>query len=141
MIRSLLGSAWPFFLRISSTANVLESLVPQGTQVYLPAYLHHRDPRYFPGATEEFIPDRWIGPDYKINQTAFFPFSYGPANCVGRQLARREMLMIASILIQKFDMSFAPGFNDSAWPNTFRDYFIVSRGPLLVTLRGRQSFT
>lgn len=117
--------------------NVRDSIIPKGTQVLLPQGLYHRDPRYFPRSPNRFIPERWLDPEENTNAAAFFPFSYGPANCVGRQLARREMLMVASLLIQRFDMSFAKGFDWAAWPGTLRDYFVAERGPLLVVLRSR----
>ena len=47
--------------------------------------------------------------------------------------------MVVSALVQKFDFSFAEGFDWRAWPRSLLDYFVLSRGPLLVTLRKRQA--
>ncbi|EKM52485.1 uncharacterized protein PHACADRAFT_198544 [Phanerochaete carnosa HHB-10118-sp] len=114
-------------------------VIPEGTQIYLPPYVYHRNPCYWPGATDDFVPERWLEPAAQQNFAAFVPFSYGPANCVGKNLARREMTMVVSLLVQKFEFTFADGFDWQAWPDTLRDYFILTRGPLLVTLRERQA--
>ncbi|KAI1790041.1 cytochrome P450 [Ganoderma leucocontextum] len=120
--------------------------VPPGTQVYIPPYSIHRDARYFSPSPECFLPSRWLpgAPQsecsqggFGLNRNAFIPFSHGPANCVGRHLARMEMKMVMSVLIQKFDLQFAEGFDSDGWCNMIKDYLVTSRGPLLVTLTPR----
>ncbi|KAK7680564.1 hypothetical protein QCA50_016346 [Cerrena zonata] len=111
---------------------VAGSAIPEGTQIYVPPYSLHRDPRYFSPNPETFIPERWLESDKTMNTLAFIPFSYGPANCVGRQMAKQEMLMFASVLLQNFTFSFAKGFDSDDWPNQMHDYFVTTRGPLLL---------
>ncbi|KAG6836962.1 hypothetical protein H0H93_000354 [Arthromyces matolae] len=115
--------------------------IPEGTQVYIPPYSIHRNSKYFAPRSDEFEPERWLSgtedPNYTLNTNAFIPFSYGPANCVGRNLARREMLMVASAIIHKFDLSFENGFNSESWINGLHDYFVTQRGPLMVKLSHR----
>ncbi|KAK7444524.1 hypothetical protein VKT23_008875 [Stygiomarasmius scandens] len=120
----------------SSDGRVLAGhFVPPGTQVYVPPYSLHRDPRYF-SSPNEFLPERWLDPTTS-NVAAFIPFSYGPANCVGKVLARQEMFMVTSTLLQKFYFSFAKGFRLESWPENLRDHFVTTRGPLLVNIRTR----
>ena len=118
----------------------LYSFLPPGTQVYVPPYAIHRDPRYFSPSPDDFIPSRWLADNDlggSVNRLAFIPFSYGPANCVGRQLAWMEMRMVISAMVQKFDMAFAEGFDQDGWLGTLEDHFISTRGPLMVKLTAR----
>ncbi|KAF8069222.1 cytochrome P450 [Lyophyllum atratum] len=109
--------------------------IPEGTQVYIPPYSMHHNPEYFSPKTDEFVPERWLSgrtdQNQKFNVNAFIPFSFGPANCVGRNLARREMMMVASAIIQKFDLRYADGFDGSSWEEDLHDHFLTRRGPLL----------
>ncbi|CAL1711925.1 unnamed protein product [Somion occarium] len=119
--------------------------IPEGTQVYVPPYSMHRDPRYFSPEPESFIPDRWLSAssfDKASSEKAFIPFSYGPANCVGRQMAKNEMLMFASVLLQHFTFQFAPGFGGreaEKWPERRLDYLVTTRAPLLVRAKPRNT--
>ncbi|KAG5638947.1 hypothetical protein H0H81_008447 [Sphagnurus paluster] len=116
--------------------------IPAGTQVYTPIYSIHRNPEYFSPQTDEFVPERWLASgrddaDQTLNLNAFIPFSYGQANCVGRNLARREMMMVASAVIHKFDIRFADGFKPEAWVDQLHDHFVTTRGalPVILSLR------
>ena len=109
--------------------------------MYTPAYSLHRNPDYFFPHPDKFLPERWL-PDSKFEKhdtSAFIPFSLGPANCVGQKFAKREMLMVLSALFKTFDMRFADGFDSEGWPTGMQDFFVVSRGPLLVNLAPRES--
>lgn len=106
-------------------------VIPAGTQIYVPPYTLHRDPRYFPLSPDKFIPERWLD-DKELDTTAFIPFSYGPANCVGRRLAKQELLMVTSTLLQRFTLSLADGYNSDDWPKQAKDYLTVTRAPLFV---------
>ncbi|RDX44047.1 cytochrome P450 [Lentinus brumalis] len=115
--------------------------VPPGTQIYVPPCVLHRDPRYFSPAPEAFIPTRWIpseaGLSNVLDRTAFIPFSYGPANCAGRNLARLELKMAIIALMRKLNLTFAEGFAAQEWPDTIEDYLVTFRGPLLVDVSER----
>ncbi|KAK7032984.1 cytochrome P450 [Favolaschia claudopus] len=111
--------------------------IPEGTQVYVPPYSLHLDPRYFSPDPDAFMPERWIDPAFASNTTAFIPFSYGPSNCVGKNLARKEMAMLTCVLIARLEFRFAPGFDVAGWPSQHRDYFTTSTGPLIVSVNKR----
>ncbi|TEB33679.1 cytochrome P450 [Coprinellus micaceus] len=72
--------------------------IPEGVAVNIPPFALHRDPRYFSPHPDSFIPERWLpieakgsAQQYTTDKEAFIPFSYGPANCAGKTLARIEM--------------------------------------------------
>lgn len=126
--------------------------LPEGTAASVPFCLVHKDHRNFLPCPELFLPERWLSQEkretlepnffndrvpYILNQSAFLAFSYGPANCVGRQLAYVEMRMAICLLLDRFMLKFAPGYNPSRYEDEFRDYYIVVKGslPVLLTLR------
>ncbi|KAF8212499.1 cytochrome P450 [Mycena galopus ATCC 62051] len=112
-------------------------LIPEGTHVYLPPYSFHLDPRYFSPSPDKFMPERWLDPTLAPNAAAFIPFSYGPANCVGRNLAKQEMAMVISLLLTRLEFRFAKGFDAEAWPLQLHDHFTSTKGPLMVSVTRR----
>lgn len=126
------------------SAPILELLsrvarfIPEGTSVYIPPYSLHRNPDYF-SHPDNFIPDRWVQDSKfeKHNTAAFIPFSIGPANCVGKQFAKRELFTVLVVLFKSFDLRFAGGFDSEAWSKGLRDFFVVTRPPLCVNLTPR----
>lgn len=73
-----------------------------------------------------------------LNMAAYIPFSYGPQNCVGRNLAKNEIKMVVALLLSRFDFRFADGFDKKVWEDSLCDYFIMHPDlPLLVTLKKR----
>ncbi|KAJ6583187.1 cytochrome P450 [Mycena sp. CBHHK59/15] len=111
--------------------------IPEGTQVYVPPYSLHLDSRYFSPSPERFMPERWIDPSLVPHTAAFIPFSYGPSNCVGRNLARQEIGMVACLLLSRLEIRFAPLFDAAAWPQQLHDHFVSNKGPLMVSVSRR----
>jgi cytochrome P450 len=122
--------------------------VPEQTEIFISSFCLHRNPKYF-SKPDSFIPDRWLTPQSPsrvkpetITPEAYIPFSQGPANCAGRNLARQEMLMLSSLLIQKFDFGIADGFERDfergVWEDGLRDYFVLTRGKLRVFVDKRR---
>ncbi|KAI0761269.1 high nitrogen upregulated cytochrome P450 monooxygenase 2 [Trametes elegans] len=134
--------------------------VPAGTSMFLHTYSLHRDHRNFSPVTEEFWPERWLvasrnaspadvgigatgdrigGTAFVHNETAFIPFSYGPANCVGKQLAMQEMRMVVCAIMQRFDFRLSEGWELRAYDEGFKDFFSTTRPAVPVVLRPRGS--
>ncbi|KAL7277158.1 hypothetical protein ACG7TL_009004 [Trametes sanguinea] len=134
--------------------------VAPGTAMFLHPYSLQRDPRNFFPFPEEFWPERWLvaaghstfadalarSPDananvettsFRHNESAFLPFSHGPANCVGKQLAMQEMRMVVCALIQKFELRLREWWDVDKYDEAFLDYFVTTRPDLPVTLRAR----
>ncbi|KAJ6569118.1 cytochrome P450 [Mycena capillaripes] len=123
--------------------NIGGRFIPAGTSVYTPAYSLGRNPEYFFPYPDQFVPDRWLpGSNFEKHDTsAFIPFSLGPANCIGQKFAKRELLMVASVILKYFHLRFADGFNSDAWPNHTHEFFVTVRGPLLVNLERRHNYS
>ncbi|KAL8771450.1 MAG: hypothetical protein Q9209_003118 [Squamulea sp. 1 TL-2023] len=66
----------------------------------------HRDPTYWE-RPDDFIPERWLvepgNPLHPI-KGAFRPFSYGPRNCIGQELAMMEMKVIMTMLARHYNI-------------------------------------
>ena len=66
------------------------------------------------------------------------PFSMGPANCAGKNLALAEMRTVVAVIVQRFDIEFAQGYDPRTYETKLEDKFIVQVGELRVSLRTRQ---
>ncbi|KAL5529717.1 hypothetical protein ACEPAG_5702 [Sanghuangporus baumii] len=116
----------------------------EGTILYVPPYVIHRDPRYFSPSPDLFIPERWLdtmddeGRRFTTDTSAFIPFSAGPANCVGKSLALLEMRMVVATIVQRFEMKFATGYDPRKWEEDLQDFFVMKVGELPVILNARE---
>ena len=131
-----------FHYLVSITDFVDRIWVPEGTGVYVPPYVYHRDPRYFSPDPDAFMPERWLksskdDPSVILNTNAFLAFSAGPANCVGKPLGLLEMRVALASLIQAFDFSFADGWDSNEWEEGLEDYLVLTRGELPLQLTKR----
>ncbi|KAI0265982.1 high nitrogen upregulated cytochrome P450 monooxygenase 2 [Gloeopeniophorella convolvens] len=115
-------------------------VVPEQTQIAIHTYSVHRDPRNF-YSPDAFKPERWLSggsSDGAHNPTAFFPFSFGPASCVGKNLAWMEMRMVICSLLRRFRFSAAPGIPLKDWEASTEDRFVTYGGPLMVEISLRE---
>lgn len=103
---------------------------------------------------DTFWPERWLSGDerralgypdsndpdkvpFRHNPAAFIPFSFGPANCVGKYLAYQEMRTVVCTMIQRLDFRFADGYDPESWDRDLKDYFLAVKGELPVVLSPR----
>lgn len=75
--------------------------LPGGTFVSASQYGSNRCSSNFP-SPNAFLPSRWL--DGSPISLAFNPFSLGPRNCLGRNLAYLEMRLILASLLWHFDI-------------------------------------
>lgn len=78
------------------------------------------------------------GGNVVLDRAAFIPFSHGPANCVGRPLAMTEMRYVIALLVKRFTMSFADGYDPAQWERDLTDRFVFAKGQLPVKLSLRE---
>ncbi|GAM84465.1 hypothetical protein ANO11243_024610 [Dothideomycetidae sp. 11243] len=96
-------------------------------------YASYHDPTNFRNP-EDFVPERWMGDErYKDdNRGTFNPFSFGPRNCIGKNLAYAESRILFAKLFFTFDMKL-----DSKSENWFESCIVKTvwvEPPLLVHL-------
>ncbi|KAF7288957.1 hypothetical protein MIND_01412300 [Mycena indigotica] len=118
-------------------------LIPEHTQVCLPAYVIHRSPKHFFPAPDKFDPDRWLrngsANSEILNQGVLLTFSYGAANCAAKHLAWRELIMATSALVRRYDMRFVDpkGKAGAKWDETLGDIYVTETGKLMVEVSAR----
>lgn len=120
--------------RISNTdAMIANVFVPAGTKVSVPQYasyhsaLHFKDP-------DSFVPERWIPGNVEYagdNKAAFAPFSIGPRNCIGKNMAYHEIRLMVTKLLWNFDFALAP--ESVGWTKQ-RVYSLWEKHPLMMIL-------
>ncbi|KAJ2996856.1 hypothetical protein NUW58_g835 [Xylaria curta] len=62
-----------------------------------------------------FYPERWLSWNGYDNRDAFEPFSLGPRNCIGKNLALVEFKIILARTFYNFDLSLPEGKRDMGW--------------------------
>ncbi|KAJ5680025.1 hypothetical protein N7536_011164 [Penicillium majusculum] len=84
----------------------------------------------------QFIPERWIGDEFATdNKTAFQPFSFGPRNCIGKNLAYHEMRLILAKVLYNFELSLLP---DSIGWEKQKTFLLWEKNDLMVQLKARK---
>ncbi|KAF7180412.1 hypothetical protein CNMCM7691_009580 [Aspergillus felis] len=114
-------------------ARILGQYIPEQTYVAIPQWALYRREEYFtePNA---FHPERFLGDSRFANdqRDALQPFSVGPRNCLGRNLAYAEMRLILALIIFNFDMKIAPDSRD--WIQQ-KNFTLWEKPPLKVYLK------
>ncbi|KAI3401428.1 hypothetical protein diail_10862 [Diaporthe ilicicola] len=86
----------------------------------------------------EYHPERWLNDDNpefaKDRKEALQPFSFGPRNCIGRNLAYAEMRTIMARLVFNFDLALAP--ESKGWMDQ-KIFNLWQKPPLMVHLTPR----
>ncbi|KAG5650363.1 hypothetical protein H0H81_012489 [Sphagnurus paluster] len=138
---------------IGSGGHMLgEHHIPEGTTTNLHMFTLHRDHRNFSPSPDKFLPERWLPADDQValepdifknrksiihNIAAFIPFSYGPADCIGKQMAMREMRWVVVAILKRFTMRFADGYDPAIWEGEIRDYFVIKKPKLSIVMMER----
>ncbi|CAJ2511542.1 Uu.00g071670.m01.CDS01 [Anthostomella pinea] len=79
----------------------------EGFGLWASAPVIQRHPRYWP-KPDEFLPDRWTVPEgHPLHppSSAWLPFSLGPRNCIGMQLAMIELQLVLIFTVRTFDIA------------------------------------
>jgi cytochrome P450 len=83
--------------------------VPKHTGIAAVSWVVHRDPRWF-SDPEQFLPERWEGDLLKkIPRFAYFPFGFGPRQCIGNSFALMEAQLVLATIAQHFRFPMLPG--------------------------------
>ncbi|OCT49467.1 Isotrichodermin C-15 hydroxylase [Cladophialophora carrionii] len=109
--------------------------LPPGTTCYFSSFAAYRSPRRFKDP-DSFVPERWMGDERYVsdNRECVQPFSFGPRNCLGKNLALHEMRSILGRVLWNFDMELCE--ESQRWPDQ-KVFVVWSKPPLMVHLRLR----
>ena len=121
-------------------------VVPEGFDVATSMWSSNRNDATY-GDASVFRPERWIV-DEKTHTTAedvtriraaFHPFSSGPDNCVGKNLAIMELMVMVSRTLYRLDVRLVPGSTvgegapELGWGRNDRSQYVV--GDAFIPLR------
>ncbi|KAI6379926.1 hypothetical protein MCOR25_001827 [Pyricularia grisea] len=131
--------------RVSPGATIDGHFVPKGALVTIYQNSTYRNPDNFI-EPNKFLPQRFLPPSHPMydarlangsNMAAFKPFSYGPRDCLGKNLAYAEMHLIACRLFLRFDMELAEETSED-WLDSQICYVVWQKDPLMVKLTERK---
>ncbi|RCI12828.1 hypothetical protein L249_0399 [Ophiocordyceps polyrhachis-furcata BCC 54312] len=130
--------------RISPGVFINGVYVPEGTTVHVYQWATFHNPNNFLDA-DSFIPERWLSKSHARyqerfatdNRAVFKPFSFGPRDCIGRNLAMFEMRLIICRLLCRFDFELEPG--QDSWQRDQRTFDMWRKTPLRLRLHDRLS--
>ncbi|CAF9920690.1 hypothetical protein IMSHALPRED_004976 [Imshaugia aleurites] len=110
-----------------------------GTFVSCPGYASNHSALNFPDSPSTFNPERWLSSDSKSLRSGapgspFNPFSIGPRNCLGRNLAYLEMRLILANLLWQFD--FEQMDKSYLWEKQ-KVFMVWQKDPLMVKVKMR----
>ncbi|KAF2848256.1 cytochrome P450 monooxygenase-like protein [Plenodomus tracheiphilus IPT5] len=93
--------------------NISGFWVEGGTAVYVSQHATNHSSRNFKDA-DVFVPERWLGDErYEGDRREVLnPFSFGPRNCLGKNLAYAEMRLILAKLLFNFDLELVDKTSD-----------------------------
>ncbi|CAG8948790.1 hypothetical protein HYFRA_00001912 [Hymenoscyphus fraxineus] len=123
----------------SDGAMICGRFVPEGVSVTIPQLAAYMSEENFKNP-KQFAPERWekdatlSGPYKDDDRKVLQPFSFGPRNCIGRNLAIAEMRLILAKILWNFDLELMPESRD--WDNQ-KTYALWEKTPLMVKLTAR----
>ncbi|XP_078620884.1 cytochrome P450 2J4-like [Branchiostoma floridae x Branchiostoma japonicum] len=84
--------------------------LPAGVMVLTNLHSLHMDPAYWPDP-DRFDPERFLDTEGKVisKPKSFMPFSGGRRGCLGEQLAKMELFLLFSSLLQNFTLKSPEG--------------------------------
>ena len=82
--------------------------VPPGTEIFVNLRSVNMHESLW-DESRRFKPERFLGEHGEAARKTLFTFSYGPRNCIGRNLAWVEMLTIVANTLKDFDLELPPG--------------------------------
>ncbi|KAL4874936.1 cytochrome P450 [Aspergillus karnatakaensis] len=121
--------------RVVSPLKISGYSIPAGTKVSVHQLSAYRSMANF-HEPESFIPERWL-PEGKNDPTSLFfsdrrdvlqPFSVGPRNCIGINLAYAEMRIVLARLLWNFDLELCE--ESQEWADQ-KSYALWDRPPLM----------
>ena len=84
--------------------------IPRGAEIIALLMAVHMNEKFFP-EPEVFHPERFLDEQGRVKPSrALMPFSVGKRSCLGESLARAELFLFVTALLQRYSMRFPEGF-------------------------------
>ncbi|KAI1260243.1 vera protein [Xylariaceae sp. FL1019] len=104
-LAATLRASYPGLKLAVSGSQVQYPMDGYGMWVATPAL--HLNPGFWP-RPNEFLPERWTVPEgdpLHASNAAYAPFSLGPRNCIGMELALLELRIVSVLVARRFEIS------------------------------------
>ncbi|KAL8343545.1 hypothetical protein RB598_004749 [Gaeumannomyces tritici] len=130
--------------RVSPGGLVGGNYVPPGTHLIVYPYAATNNPDNFLEATS-WKPERFLAEDHPMysprfkaydNMAVFKPFSAGPRDCIGKNLAYFEMRLVAARVLLRFDIELGESQSER-WLDEQRVFTVWEKAPLMLRLKER----
>ncbi|KAI9159113.1 Cytochrome P450 monooxygenase astJ [Paramyrothecium foliicola] len=126
--------------RVSPGLEVDNVFIPAGTVVSIYQFATFRNPDNF-ADPNSFRPERWLPKTHELydpifdqdNKNVFKPFSFGPRDCIGKNLAYAEMRVIVARMLYRFDVEIGAG--QEGWHDKQRIFLVWQKDPLYLDLK------
>ncbi|KAI1274721.1 cytochrome P450 monooxygenase-like protein [Xylaria sp. FL0933] len=113
-------------------------LIPPGVKVTCPKYVLHRMESMWV-QPNEFIPERWYSrPELILDKRAYAPFSTGARYCLGKSMAMNALRLVVTIILQDYDVGFAPGYDEETMWRDMKDQVTCQPGAVHCIFRARR---
>lgn len=97
----------------SSGLNISNTFIPGGTTVAVWADVAHRNKDVFGEDVDVFRPERWLEGDERTGMSSsLLSFGRGNFGCLGRNLAKMEVVKFVAAVVREFEVSFLCSFSD-----------------------------
>eukprot|EP00794_Sanderia_malayensis_P012085 gene12085-13329_t len=85
--------------------------IPKGTQIWFNTWAYHNDERYWKDP-KSFKPERWLNEDGEFVpgiRKSYLPFGAGRRVCLGEAMAKIELFLFLSNILQRYEIQQVPG--------------------------------
>lgn len=107
----------------ASGMTISGKFIPGGTVVLMAAPIVHGNEEIFPDS-QNFVPERWLGPDSQALESYLVPFSKGSRQCLGINLAYCELYIGFARIFRRFELiNHGTRKEDLDWKDNFIPHF------------------
>ncbi|PHH90361.1 hypothetical protein CDD83_3884 [Cordyceps sp. RAO-2017] len=143
-IRAAFAQEEDINLRSTASLEYLQACINEILRAYISVYqwATFRNPENFV-EPDSYLPERWLSETHELyeerfssdKRAVFKPFSHGPRDCIGKNLAFAEMRLIICRLLLRFDFELA--HPQDHWHDNQRTFGLWEKGPLYLRLTER----
>ncbi|XVF85762.1 hypothetical protein PTKIN_Ptkin17bG0143200 [Pterospermum kingtungense] len=99
--------------KVSKEVRLGNITLPEDTELFISTLALHHDPQIWGKDVHLFKPERFaegVAKATNNNPVAYFPFSFGPRNCVGSNFALAEIKIALSMILQRYKFVLSPAY-------------------------------
>ncbi|KAJ8773687.1 hypothetical protein K2173_006337 [Erythroxylum novogranatense] len=98
---------------VAEDVKIGDLTLPEGTLVFFPTILIHRNKEIWGDDSCEFKPERFSEGIAKAtnSQLAYIPFGWGPRICIGQNFALTEVKLAITLILRSFSFQLSPSYS------------------------------